>query len=546
MKIKRLLSTLICLILVIGLIPVMSLTASAAMTACVGDVITLPESNVENSYGPAIDEYSISDETVAEFVGSNQIRFLKTGTVTVSGKYKLWDGQNPRPLTGTFYNETYTVTYPAPIQDLTIKLDSGAFSGGKEFPAFSVPNDSNYYVEEATFYKEMVDYYVGDTLPSYRAGTTISNVIVTLKPKNGYAFAFAGSHDEKFYESAIYTVEYKGKTYKPYVRNDYVKNEMLVYLDVTFEEGEIYATTIRDLDAPYHYGPLDKSVTTHDDVELVSVKYTMFGKELDHYEKGDTVGITVRLKSKDTKNTFNENGYAYWLEQKLNSTSTKLISDTEVEYTFTYKVDALPEQVINFVSFAIEPPIIGATPATIANSYHAGIIPGTLEWTPADSKFKDGEYTAKIKFTKEDEFVFCDDFENKGLVFINGELAEIIVEETESEGIKDKFKAINYYAQITMKAYGSGLSITTTDESCIARPYIGPDDLDKEVMLYMAFFDSNGRMIKTAYAEKINTSNPPTVARLLTDDTAYCTAMLWNKKTGEPLCNSAQITILNS
>ena len=58
---------------------------------------------------------------------------------------------------------------------------------GKEFSAFTVVNDENCYVEEATFYKEMADYYVGDKLPSYSAGTTIDLLISNSNASNDIA-----------------------------------------------------------------------------------------------------------------------------------------------------------------------------------------------------------------------------------------------------------------------------------------------------------------------------------------------------------------------
>ena len=323
MKIKRLLSALLCLTLVIGLIPAMSLTASAEIICSsyyvfmnetqnykVGQTASIPASRytadlassdygVQNTY-----TYSFSDSSMVK-VSGEKVTFVKEGTLTLTVKHK-----QKFERTGKTSSHTDTIKINVtsePIQTTNIKLDSGAFSGGKEFPAFTVVNDENCYVEEATFYKEMADYYVGDTLPSYRAGTTINYVSITLKPKTGYFFGWGGTNDGKSHESNVYTVEYKGKKYKPYVVHDQINSELHVYVDVTFEEGQIYATTFKDLDAPYHCGPLDKTVTTNSDVELVSVKYTMFNKELTEFKKGDTVGITVRVKSKDPKNTFNAN-----------------------------------------------------------------------------------------------------------------------------------------------------------------------------------------------------------------------------------------------
>ena len=247
-KTSRILAVIVALITITCL---MAISASAvAYDVAIGGTASLPM-GPENDYGPAINEYTLSDPTLAKIVDSDTIQFLKPGTLTVTNNWKLWDGQNPIPRKGTI-TRTYEIKHPAPIQTTNIKLDSGAFSGGKEFPAFTVVNDENCYVEEATFYREMADYYVGDKLPSYSAGTTINYVSITLKPKAGYFFDYIGTDDGKKYESTIYTVEYKGKKYTPNVVHDQTNSELHVYVDVTFEEGQIYATTFKDLDAPYH------------------------------------------------------------------------------------------------------------------------------------------------------------------------------------------------------------------------------------------------------------------------------------------------------
>ena len=451
------------LISVISLICVMTVMASAAKTISVGQSIELPKSGKRNDYSRAHDVFKASDDSIVSITSGYQATFLKEGTVTITGVWQQWDGENPIPKTGTYYNETFNVVSSVPIETTNIKLDSGTFSGGKEFPAFTVPDDANYYVEEATFYKEMVDYYVGDKLPSYRAGTTVNNVVVTLKPKAGYFFGWGGTNDGKSYKSNVYTVEYKGKKYTPYVVHDQKKSEMEVYLDVTFEEGQIYATTFKDLDAPYHCGPLDKTVTTNSDVELVSVKYTMFGKELAEVKKGDTVGITVRVKSKDPKNTFNANGYAYWMEQKMNSVNTKLISSTEAEYTFTYKVDAIDSQTIKWADFTMPGVFAGEPLPTNAFSATDGIVVKSVTWTPNDAKADaNKEYTVKIEFGKKDEFIYADDFEEQGVVSINGERAKFIADVT----YKGKFKSAKYYAEATFKptvVVNTGATGTTTE-----------------------------------------------------------------------------------
>ncbi len=334
-----------------------------------------------------------------------------------------------------------------PIDDITIALDSGAFSGGKPFPAFWVDDGSNYYIEQATFYREMADYYVGDTLPNYRAGTVLKNVTIKLKPKSGYFFAFVGEQDGKSHESTVYQVEYKGKKYTPYVVSDYENNRLTVYLDVTFEDGMIYTTTIKELEAPYHLGPLDREIVTEDALETVSVKYLMFGKELEEYEKGDNIGITVRLKTKDQSNTINGEGHAYWEEQKLNSTSTKLISANEVEYTFAYTVDALPEQYISHVELALPAYAVGDAPLLTAFTKTKGIKVDKVTFDESFEKFEAGkEYHANIFVSKLDEYVF----DSKVTATVNGVPAgELLPYTSQSEegGAKRVFRQNQYYVK---------------------------------------------------------------------------------------------------
>ena len=481
MKKTRRISAVI--IAVISIVCLMAISASAAISCSsyyvfmnetenykVGQIANIPSSRytadlassdygVQNTY-----TYSFSDSSMVK-VSGEKVTFVKEGTLTLTIKHN-----QKFERTGKTSSHTDTIKINVstePIQTTNIKLDSGAFSGGKEFPAFTVVNDENCYVEEATFYKEMADYYVGDKLPSYRAGTTINYVSITLKPKAGYFFGWGGTNDGKKHESNVYTVEYKGKKYVPNVVHDKINNELHVYVDVTFEEGEIYATTFKDLDAPYHCGPLDKTVTTNSDVELVSVKYTMFGKELTEFKKGDTVGITVRVKSKDSKNTFNANGYAYWVEQKMNSVNTKLISSTEAEYTFSYKVDAIESQIIKWADFTM--PGVFADEPLPTNAFSAtdGIVVKSVTWTPNDAKADaNKEYTVKIEFGKKDEFVYASDFAEQGVVSINGEKAKFVNETSSGGGVKGKFETTKYYAEATFKptvVVNAGTTGTTTE-----------------------------------------------------------------------------------
>ena len=439
---KRFLSMFLCIAMIIALVPAMSLTASAASA----NVYVGEEANLSvgpsNSYDRAHNNYTLSDPSLGEIIGRNTIKFLKPGTLTVTNNWQLWDGENPIPETGT-YRDTFEISLPTQIQETTIKLDSGDFLGGGIFPEFTVPNNANYYVEEATFYKEMADYYVGDRLPSYKAGTVVNYVSVTLKPKSGYIFAFDGAEDEKLYMNEKYVVEYKGKKYETSVKRSLSDNKLHVYLDVTFTEGEVFNITIKDLDVPYHYGPLDKTATVPDSLQLVSIKYTMFGKELSSFAKGDNIGITVRVKTKDNINKLNPNGKAYWSEQKIYSTETKLISSNEAEYTFGYKVDALDEQYIKKVRLSLPAYAVGDKPTNIAYCSTEGISIKEVKWNETFDTFEQGKsYGLTIEFAKDREYVYAEDFD----VFVGNRTVSF----NKKDSGNNRFESANYIASTTV------------------------------------------------------------------------------------------------
>ena len=447
---KRTKKLLILLISVIALMSLMVLAVSAE-TVYAGSTISVEKPKVGNSEDLINYNSSLSDTSVAEFTSTGdplKIHFLKPGTVTLTVDYTRWIPRAPRPTTGTCLTKTYTVKEPTAIYPTTIKLDSGAFNGGQTFPAFTTGSGVNYTVEDATFYKEMVDYYVGDKLPMYGAGTTISNVVVTLKPKSGYFFGWGGQNDGQSHASNVYTVEYKGKTYTPYVTHDQINNEMTVYLDVTYEKGEIYATTFSNLDAPYHNGPLDRTVTVNSDVELLNVQYTMYNKELDSFEKGDNIGIAVRVKSKNPNNTFNKDGYAYWKERDVYSDTTIIISPTEAVYVFYYTVDALDSQTIKYVKFMMPGVYADSALPTTVLEVTPGVNVKSVTWTPNDAAADaNKEYTVKIEFDEKDDYVFASDFEDQAVLTINGKTAKLIVEKSGS----GRFTSAKYYAETTFQ-----------------------------------------------------------------------------------------------
>ena len=110
----------------------------------------------------------------------------------------------------------------------------------------------------------------------------------------------------------------------------------------------------------------------------------------------------------------------------MNSVNTKLISSTEAEYTFAYKVDAIDSQIIKWADFTIPGVYTGESLPTNAFSATDGIVVKSVTWTPNDAKADASkEYTVKIEFDKKDEFIYADDFEDQGVVSINGESAKL-------------------------------------------------------------------------------------------------------------------------
>ena len=411
----------------------------------VGQTVSLPV-GPKNDYEPAYNNYSFSEEGFAESIGYGKIKFLKPGTLTVTNSWQLWDGENPKPRTGII-TKTYDIYPPEEITATTIKLTSDLFIGGGIFPNFQIINNSNCEIDEVTFYAEMCDYYVGDRLPYYREGTEINYIHVTIKPNSGYIFAFDGKEDGKSYDTTKYKVEYAGKTYDANVVHSYDKNELSCYVKATVASGTVYHTTISDLEPPYHKSALDKEITTHSDVEAVSIKYTMFGKELTDFRNGDNIGIVVRLKTKG-KNKFLEDSKIYWKEQQVYSDITTLISEKEAEFVFTYKVTAKDEQIIRWAEFTMPGVYAGEALPEIAFPATDGIKVKSVTWTPNDAKVDaNKEYTVKIEFAKTDEYIYASDFAEQGVVSINGERARFVDEST----TQGKFSNIKYFAEATFK-----------------------------------------------------------------------------------------------
>ena len=225
---KRTKKLLILLISVIALMSLMVLAVSAE-TVYAGSTISVEKPKVGNSEDLINYNSSLSDTTVAEFVSTGnplKIHFLKPGTVTLTVDYTRWIPQASRPTTGTCLTKSYTVIEPDKYIDnlKTIKLESGDFVSGEAFPKFTVEDSTCYYVSDASF--EYNGYTYDNLIPANMAGASV-RVAVTLQPRAGCYFAWAGTEDGQVQESNIYTVEYNGnKIGKPYVVHDRCASKM--------------------------------------------------------------------------------------------------------------------------------------------------------------------------------------------------------------------------------------------------------------------------------------------------------------------------------
>ena len=188
---KRTNRLFILLIGIIALMGLMVLAVSAEETVyTVGDTITGPTCERDLPGYVTYFQFLLFDEDEVEEMDSGKLRFLKSGTIKVT-RYTEYsrstDMHSIRHYTETF---TYKVIDKTPITDTTISVTSGAFKGGQPFPEFKLEANAPYTIREVSFYNEMVDYYPGDTLPSFRAGSSVPIIYLKLEPKSGYSLRF--------------------------------------------------------------------------------------------------------------------------------------------------------------------------------------------------------------------------------------------------------------------------------------------------------------------------------------------------------------------
>ena len=343
----------------------MSITVSSKpdQTCYVGQVINLPQ-GPSNSYDDAHDNYTISDTTIAQLQGENKLKFLKSGVVTVTNKWQLWDGENPTPKTGTIIR-TYEVKNLSAIPSTTIDLDSGAFVGGGVFPKFTVPVGSEYKVSSVSFNREMTDYTVGDRLPMYGAGTSVY-LEVSVVAEEGYCF------DTK----KTYTITYKGTEYEATpIKNGNLCTELAVNMTVNFIGGQIYNPVITGLETPVHRGTPDTKVSLGKNCMVTNVTYydAATDNEIFSYDYKDEIYVRVAIQVIDDY-IFVEGGEAYWTEADINSLPGVKTSETTGYFDFPYVVGAEKSQIIRNVSLSVETPVAGAAASGTLSCNTKGVL----------------------------------------------------------------------------------------------------------------------------------------------------------------------------
>lgn len=207
---------------------------------------------------------------------------------------------------------------------------------------------------------------------------------------------------------------------------------------------EISTSTVTDLEPPYHGSELAGTADAGEYLTVESVKYYMFKKEIDEVSVGDNIDIVVSVKTNDENITFAPGSVMYWEELDAYNTISVKVSDCEIKYHFVYTVPAGDAKTISGAEFLIDIPEEGEAFSDDVDCDTDGIIPLSVTITPDDEKaVGDETYTVKIVFGKEEKYLWADDFEEAGLVKINGKSAVL------SRTREDKF--YNYQAEADFK-----------------------------------------------------------------------------------------------
>lgn len=420
MKRSRWVSLVLSFAIALAMLPGLITEASAADTYYVGDSAQIIQmiGNCDCDYNSCHSNGIIfSDQSMVEVKGKSiddahlmdTVTFLKPGTLTIHNPRSGWD-QNEVPAREHKHSRSKTITVVMPeviTQNVRLTV-SHAFVGGGIFPEITAPAGANYKVTEATIYREMVNYYPGDKLPLYNAGTELL-LELTIEPKAGYYFQY----DENGTGTTSGTnikVTYEGESYDPYVSRKRSDQKLYVDIPVTYESGANYAVTVTDLDEPYHGCTLDYSATLHNHATLTSIRYLMYGKEVIEVKAGDRIGIAIRVRAGEG-NVFVHGGKAYW-NGRYSEPSTP-ISDYEVEFVFPYDVKALDHQYIRQVDLFVDAPKVGTKPDTTANTMSPSVTAGAVSWSPAHTTFQKGTvYSVKIPIEAAGANLFPSDIES--------------------------------------------------------------------------------------------------------------------------------------
>ena len=216
----------------------------------------------------------------------------------------------------------------------------------------------------------------------------------------------------------------------------------------------ISAVAITNLDALKHGQAADYNASTSTPgCTVEKVEYQMFRKTLTDYvpSDGDNVAVVVTVSAADGY-AFASGSTATWNGLTSDDTVAGLNAN-EKRYAFYIEVGADASQIVKSAAMTVTAPQIGKAPAATVTAPQ-GVTVESVDWTPADSAFKEGvSYTVKIGFQADSTHILADDFLNTGTVTINGQSAQLSKPTT--GGIKDTFLT-TCYASFTFPALKAG------------------------------------------------------------------------------------------
>lgn len=193
---------------------------------------------------------------------------------------------------------------------------------------------------------------------------------------------------------------------------------------------------------------MDTEADINEDLQIESIKYTMFNKELGVYSAGDQIAIVVKVKcaTESEYEKIDSESRAYWAEQGVYSDVTNIISAHEAEYVFRYTVPEGNAGKVENAAFNISVPKHGDEFPKEATTSTAGIKVSSVVWDTDDKKVdSDKEYTVTIYFECQDEYMYADNFEEEAVITVNGKTTQLQKSE--------KHKFFRYYTETTTHPY---------------------------------------------------------------------------------------------